>query len=101
MNKKEFLITEGYTQDFFGSLSLNGCYLLSLINAGNELSIVKISIFDAEKVKEYLDEKDKAAAEKAAEEQRVADEKAAAERLANPTETDLLKKIIELLESKR
>ena len=66
-----------------------------------ELKRRKISIFDAEKVKEYLDEKDKAAAEKAAEEQRVADEKAAAERLANPTETDLLKKIIELLESKR
>ena len=66
-----------------------------------ELKRRKISIFDVEKVKEYLDEKDKAAAEKAAEEQRVADEKAAAERLANPTETDLLKKIIELLESKR
>ena len=66
-----------------------------------ELKRRKISIFDVEKVKEFLDEKDKAAAEKAAEEQRVADEKAAAERLANPTETDLLKKIIELLESKR
>lgn len=47
MNKKEFLITEGYTQDFFGSLSLNGCYLFSLINAGNKLSTVKISVFDA------------------------------------------------------
>ena len=47
MNKKEFLITEGYTQDFFSSLSNNGCYLLSLINAGNKLSTAKISVFDA------------------------------------------------------
>lgn len=47
MNKKEFLITEGYTQDFFNTLGLNGCYLFSLINAGNELSTVKISVFDA------------------------------------------------------
>lgn len=47
MDKKEFLITMGYTQDFFNALSLNGCYLFSLINAGNELSAAKISIFDA------------------------------------------------------
>lgn len=47
MNKKEFLITTGYTQDFFSALSLNGCYLFSLINAGNELSAVKIGVFDA------------------------------------------------------
>lgn len=47
MNKKEFLITTGYTQDFFSALSLNGCYLLSLINAGNELVAAKISVFDA------------------------------------------------------
>ena len=47
MDKKEFLITKGFTQDFFSALSLNGCYLFSLINAGNELSAVKIGIFDA------------------------------------------------------
>ncbi len=65
-----------------------------------ELKKRGVKLYDKEKVKAYLDEKDKIAAEKAEEEKKLAEEKALKEREANPTETDLLKKIVELLESK-
>lgn len=66
-----------------------------------ELKKRGISIFDAERVKAYVKEKDKLAAEKAEEEKRLAEEQAKKDREANPTETDLLKKIIVLLEEKK
>lgn len=66
-----------------------------------ELKRRKISLFDADKVKEYVAEKDKLAAEQAEKEKAEADEKARKEREANPTETDLLKKIVELLEKEK
>ena len=66
-----------------------------------ELKKRKISLLDKEKVAEYLAEKDKIAAEKAEEEKRVAEEKAKLEREQNPTETDLLKKILAILEENK
>lgn len=66
-----------------------------------ELKKRKISLLDKEKVAEYLAEKDKIAAEKAEEEKRAAEEKAKLEREQNPTETDLLKKILAILEENK
>ena len=66
-----------------------------------ELKKRKISLLDKEKVAEYLAEKDKIAADKAEEEKRVAEEKAKLEREQNPTETDLLKKILAILEDNK
>lgn len=65
-----------------------------------ELKKRGIKLYDKEKVKAYLEEKDKIAAAKAEEEKKLEEEKALKEREANPTETDLLKKIVELLENK-
>ncbi len=66
-----------------------------------ELKKRKISLWDSEKVKEYLAEKDKLAAEQAEKEKAEAEEKARKEREENPTETDLLKKILEQLENRQ
>ena len=66
-----------------------------------ELKKRKISLLDKEKVAEYLAEKDKIAVDKAEEEKRVAEEKAKLEREQNPTETDLLKKILAILEENK
>lgn len=65
-----------------------------------ELKKRKISRFDTEKVKEYFAEKDRLAAEQAEKEKAEAEEKARKEREENPTETDLLKKILEKLENR-
>ncbi len=65
-----------------------------------ELKRRGIKLLDADKVKAYVEEKEKLAAEKAEEEKKIEEEKALKEREANPTETDLLKKIVELLENK-
>lgn len=66
-----------------------------------ELKKRGIKLIDAEKVKAYVEEKEKIAAEKAEEEKKLAEEKAKKDRELNPTETDLLKKIVELLEQKQ
>lgn len=66
-----------------------------------ELKKRGIKLIDAEKVKAYVEEKEKIAAEKAEEEKKAAEEKAKKDRELNPTETDLLKKIVELLEQKQ
>lgn len=65
-----------------------------------ELKKRGVSSWDKAKVSEYLKEKEEIANAKAEEEKRIAEEKAKKEREENPTETDLLKKIVELLENK-
>ncbi len=66
-----------------------------------ELKKRGIKLYDADKVKAFVEEKEKIANEKAEEEKKLAEEQAKKERELNPTETDLLKKIVELLEQKR
>lgn len=65
-----------------------------------ELKKRGIKLYDADKVKAFVEEKEKIANEKAEEEKKLAEEQAKKDRELNPTETDLLKKIVELLERK-
>lgn len=65
-----------------------------------ELKLRKIKLSDKKAVEEYLAEKQAKEEEKLAVEKKAAEEKAIAERLANPTSEDLLKKIIEILEKR-
>lgn len=66
-----------------------------------ELKKRGIKLIDAEKVKAYVEEKEKIAAEQAEEEKKLAEEQAKKDRELNPTETDLLKKIVELLQEQK
>ncbi|MBQ8211731.1 MAG: hypothetical protein IJZ27_04280, partial [Treponema sp.] len=59
-----------------------------------------VSLRDRKAINEYRDEKAKEAEEKKKQEEEEAKAKAEAERLANPTQEDLLKEIITLLKEK-
>ena len=65
-----------------------------------ELKSRGVKLSDKKAIEEYLAEKQAKEEERIALEAKEAEEKAHAERLANPTSEDLLKKIIELLEKK-
>ena len=65
-----------------------------------ELKSRGVKLSDKKAIEEYLAEKKAKEEEQLALEAKEAEEKAIAERLANPTSEDLLKKIIELLEKK-
>ena len=65
-----------------------------------ELKARGVSLRDRKAINEYRDEKAKEAEEKKKQEEEEAKAKAEAERLANPTQEDLLKEIITLLKEK-